>query len=301
MTMANTIESKSRKAEKNKPTKLCPKCGQVRDLNKDFYTNRDWTDQLGKDAWCKTCVGRLQTKAEVREYFWENHRDWDERIWDKAVKKAEELCNLKPTYQKMPDEQKRVFVERVACQQVPGFMSLYYNYVDTTANGSVTYQQAKENGEIVEEEIDENIRVYSPEFNGKFNKNELEWLHKFYSGLEEDFDLNDTGSIDNARKYAKAALLADRMQDKFYSGQCDISDYKDALAMYDLLSKSGNFSPSKRKPGDNGGISSWSEITAKLESTGHPCTRKIEWPKDDVDRTSAELRYIVEALNLEAM
>lgn len=299
--MANTIESKSRKAEKNKPTKLCPKCGQVRDLNKDFYTNRDWTDQLGKDAWCKTCVGRLQTKAEVREYFWENHRDWDERIWDKAVKKAEELCNLKPTYQKMPDEQKRVFVERVACQQVPGFMSLYYNYVDTTANGSVTYQQAKENGEIVEEEIDENIRVYSPEFNGKFNKNELEWLHKFYSGLEEDFDLNDTGSIDNARKYAKAALLADRMQDKFYSGQCDISDYKDALAMYDLLSKSGNFSPSKRKPGDNGGISSWSEITAKLESTGHPCTRKIEWPKDDVDRTSAELRYIVEALNLEAM
>lgn len=299
--MANTIESKSRKAEKNKPTKLCPKCGQVRDLNKDFYTNRDWTDQLGKDAWCKTCVGRLQTKAEVREYFWENHRDWDERIWDKAIKKAEELCNLKPTYQKMPDEQKRVFVERVACQQVPGFMSLYYNYVDTTANGSVTYQQAKENGEIVEEEIDENIRVYSPEFNGKFNKNELEWLHKFYSGLEEDFDLNDTGSIDNARKYAKAALLADRMQDKFYSGQCDISDYKDALAMYDLLSKSGNFSPSKRKPGDNGGISSWSEITAKLESTGHPCTRKIEWPKDDVDRTSAELRYIVEALNLEAM
>lgn len=299
--MTNTLEAKSRKAEKNKPTKLCPKCGQVRDLNKDFYTNRDWIDQLGKDAWCKTCVGRLQTKAEIREYFWENHRDWDERIWDKSVKKAEELCNLKPTYQKMPDEQKKVFIERVACQQVPGFMSLYYNYVDTTANGSVTYQQAKENGEIAEEEVDENVRVYSPEFNGKFNKHELEWLHKFYAGLEEDFDLSDTGSIDNARKYAKAALLADRMQDKFYSGQCDISDYKDALAMYDLLSKSGNFSPSKRKPGDNSGISSWSEITAKLESTGHSCTRKIEWPKDDVDRTSAELRYIVEALNLEAM
>lgn len=299
--MVNTVEAKSRKAEKNKPTKLCPRCGQVRDLNKDFYTNRDWTEQLGKDAWCKTCVGRLQTKAEVREYFWENHRDWDERIWDKAAKKAEELCNLKPTFQKMPEEQRKIFLERVACQQVPGFMSLYYKCVDTTVNGSVSYQQAKENGEITEDEVDENIRVYSPEFNGKFNKNELEWLHKFYAGLEEDFDLSDTGSIDNARKYAKAALLADRMQDKFYSGQCDISDYKDALAMYDLLSKSGNFSPSKRKPGDNGGISSWAEITARLESTGHPCTRKIEWPEDDVDRTSAELRYIVEALNLEAM
>lgn len=299
--MANIIEAKSRKAEKNKPTKLCPRCGQVRDLAKDFYVNKDWEEQLGKDAWCKTCVGKLQTKDEAREYFWENHREWDEKIWDRAIKKAEELCNTKPAFQKMPDERRKVFLERVACQQLPSTMTLNYKYVDTSAGNSLTYQEAKENGEIVDEELDENIKVYSPEFNGKFTKRDLDYLHEFYNGLKEDFDLADTGAVDNARKFAKAALQADRVQDRYMSGQCDITEVKDAIALYDLLSKSGNFAPSKRKPGDNSGVSSWSEITAKLESTGHPCIRQIEWPKDDVDRTAAELRYIVEALNLEAM
>ena len=298
--MPNTIESKSRKAEKNKPTRICARCKKVKDLS-DFYANRDWEEQAGKDCWCKDCVGKCSTKDEIREYFWENNREWNERIWEMAKKKAEAIASNNVTYQKTSDDRRKFILDKLTCQQIPTVMTPLYKYVDNSANGTLSYQEAKEKGEIAEEEIDENIRIYSPEFNGKFNRNELEWLHKFYKGLEEDFDLTDTGMIDNARKYAKAALLADRMLDKFSNGQCDISEYKDALAMYDLLSKSGNFAPSKRKPGDNGGISSWSEITAKLESTGHPCTRKIEWPKDDVDRTSAELRYIVEALNLEAM
>lgn len=299
--MVNTIESKSRKAEKEKPTKICPKCGQVRDLNKDFYSNKDWKQQLGKDKWCKQCVGKLQTKDELREYFWENNREWNENLWDKAVKKAEELCSVKPAFQKMPEDRRKVFINSIACQQVPSLMSLFYKFIDNAAGGSNSYQQAKENGEIVEEDLDDNIKVYSQEFNGKFTRKELDYLHNFYKGLEEDFDLSDTGAIDNARKFAKAALQADRAQDRYMSGQCDMTEVKDAIALYDLLSKSGNFAPSKRKPGDNSGLSSWSEITARLESTGHPCTRQIEWPKDDVDRTAAELRYIVESLNLEAM
>jgi hypothetical protein len=36
-----------------------------------------------------------------------------------------------------------------------------------------------------------------------------------------------------------------------------------------------------------------------LETTGHPCTRKIEWPKDSVDEVIEEYRHIVEALELD--
>ena len=43
---------------------------------------------------------------------------------------------------------------------------------------------------------------------------------------------------------------------------------------------------------------SWSEISFYLETNGHPMTRKIEWEKDDVDRTIDEFRYIVESLDL---
>lgn len=48
-------------------------------------------------------------------------------------------------------------------------------------------------------------------------------------------------------------------------------------------------------------MGSWAELTYKLETSGHPCTRKIEWEPDDVDKTFAEFRYIVEALGLDTM
>lgn len=86
--MATVIESKSRKGTSvAKQTKLCLHCGRVKPLA-DYYSNRDWDEQLGKDVWCKDCVNRCTTKDEIREYFWENHREWDERIWDAAHKKA---------------------------------------------------------------------------------------------------------------------------------------------------------------------------------------------------------------------
>ena len=80
-----------------------------------------------------------------------------------------------------------------------------------------------------------------------------------------------------------------------------MSDVKDALAQVDLLSKTGNFAACKKKPGDTTGLSSWSEITLKLETTGHPCTRKIEWEPDDVDKTINEFRYLAEALSLDTV
>lgn len=66
-----------------------------------------------------------------------------------------------------------------------------------------------------------------------------------------------------------------------------------------MLSKSANFAACKRKPGEGGGMGSWSELTYKLETSGYPCTRKIEWEKDDVDRTIMEFRHIIDALGLD--
>ena len=90
--MATVIESKSRKAPPSKKvTKLCLHCGRTKPLT-DYYSNRDWDEQLGKDIWCKDCVNRCTTKDSIREYFWENHREWDERIWEASNKKATALA-----------------------------------------------------------------------------------------------------------------------------------------------------------------------------------------------------------------
>ena len=180
-------------------------------------------------------------------------------------------------------------------------MSTYYKYIDPTKNSkSLSYQEAKENGEILLKE-DPNAKVYSEAFNGFFKPAELKYLETYYSSLENDFDLDTENLRDYARKLSKASLLADKAQDDYAAGKCDFSVVKDALAQFDMLSKSANFAACKRKPGDNGGMGSWAELTYKLETSGRPCTRKIEWDPDDVDRTINEFRYIVESLGLDTM
>lgn len=284
-------------------TKICSKCKQTK-LLREYYSNRDWTDQLGKDVWCKDCASRCATKDELRQYFWENNREWNEKLWSSARKKAELAANQNTTYQNAFEPTKKNILDRLTCQNVLKGMQLNYKFVDHTNDINVqTYEEAKESGHITteDEEEDPNVKNYSEEFNGYFKPDELKYLEEYYHQLENDFELSDVNLRDTAKKLAKASLQADKVQDKYMAGQATMQDVKDAVALFDLLSKSGNFSASKRKPGDKGGMGSWSELTFQLESSGHPCTRKIEWPKDDVDRTLEEFRYIVQSLGLDGV
>ena len=279
-------------------TKNCIKCGKTYHQG-DFFPNRSWKDQLNRDIWCKTCFASCVTKEQMKEYFWVNNRGWDEKMWESAMTKAEKSALNNTTFQKMGPERKQAVLERLACQKIPTLMNtpIYYKYVD---NNDIPYHDSKEaNSPNEEKEEDPNTRVYSKEFNGYFNKTELEYLESYYQRLEEDFSFDTENLRDYARKVCKASLQADKAQDDFRAGRCDYSVVKDASALFDTLSKSANFAACKRKPGDNGGIGSWSELTYKLETSGHPCTRKIEWEEDDVDRTINEYRYIVEALQLD--
>lgn len=291
------IESKSKTAQEK--FKRCTRCGKKVPL-KDFYVNKDWQEQEGKDAWCKECVNKCGNKEEILEYFWENRRKWDDKIWTSAETKASKQASSNSVYQKTSDERRERILEKLTCQLIPSIMFTMYTYEPHIRNGKdIPYEDAKKEGLIISDTRDRDIKVYSKEFNGYFKKAELEYLHDYYEGLEHDFDLNDTNLRDIAKKLAKASLQADKAQDDYMAGKCDFSVVKDALSQFDLLSKSGNFAACKRKPGEDGGMSSWSELTMMLETTGHPCTRKIEWPKDSVDEVIEEYRHIVEALELD--
>jgi len=292
-------QSKPRKtAKKPAVTKMCLHCNQVRNLS-DFYSNRDWIDQGGKDIWCKKCISQIKTKDDMREYFWENHRKWDERIWNNAQKKAELQAAKNVVYQKSPEDRRSVILEALTCQQIPSIMQIHYAYVDNSQDINANdYQEAKEAGKIVEMKVDPNVKTYNAFFNGDFKQSELEYLENFYNELSNDFDLSDISLRDNAKKLAKAALTVDKMQNDYLAGRCQIQDLNNAVSSYNLLASMGNFAASKRKPGDKTGMNSWSEISFYCESHGYPMTRKIEWPKDDVDKTIDEFRYIVEALDL---
>ena len=282
-------------------TKICSKCKNTRNLT-EFYSNRDWTEQLGKDIWCKSCVSKCSNKDELREYFWENNREWSDKLWNNARKKAELAANKNTTYQRAFEETKKNILDRLTCQNVLKSMQINYKFVDHTNDIHVqTYQEAKEAGQVLDEKTDDNdpnVKTYSEFFNGYFKADELKYLEEYYHQLENDFELSDVNVRDTAKKLAKQSLLCDQVQDKYAAGKATLADVKDALTLFDLLSKSGNFSASKRKPGDKTGMGSWAEISFFLETNGYPMTRKIEWPKDDVDKTIEEFRYIVEALDL---
>lgn len=289
-----------KKAAAEKPVKVCIRCQKPKPLT-EFHPNKGWKEQQGRDVWCKDCVAQCGTKEMLREYFWDNNREWNEQIWAQARVKAEKMAATNLTFQKSNDERRKMILDRLTCQQVPTVMNSLYKFVDNTNGGKyASFQQAEEETSLEPKE-DPDAKVFSEKFNGYFNKSELTYLEDYYNGLEEDFELNDTNLRDIAKKLAKASLQADKAQDMFMAGRCDFSVVKDALSQFDLLSKSGNFAACKRKPGDNNGLGSWAEITYKLETTGHPCTRKIEWPKDDVDKTIDEFRYIVEALGYDSM
>lgn len=280
-------------------TKICSKCNQTKTLT-NFYSNRGWVEQLGKDCWCKECAGKCATKDELREYFWENNRKWIEKLWTGSRKKAELAANKNATYQRAYEDTKRNILDRLTCQYVLKSMQINYEFESHTGDLNIqSYQEAKEEGQVIEEKVDPNIKTYSEEFGGYFKPDELKYLENYYRQLENDFELSDVNLRDTAKKLAKASLQADKVQDKYMAGQATMQDVKDAVALFDLLSKSGNFSASKRKPGDKGGLGSWGELTLQLETSGHPCTRKIEWPKDDVDKTIEEFRYIVQSLGLD--
>lgn len=301
------IVSKPRKGKAPAQTRMCIHCGQTKPLS-NFLANKDWIENNKKDAWCKQCLAKIRTKDEMRRYFWENNRMWKENVWENALKQAELEAAKSTVYQKSNEDRRAVLLETIACPIMPSLFKLTQNYKyeehkkDADTND---YDEAKENGKIVESEPqrakDKNLKIYDEFFNGEFKPAELEYLKNYYKGLEQDFDLSDTSLRDNAKKVAKASLLADKAQNDYMSGKCNLQDVKDAIAQYDLLMKTGNFAACKRKPEDRVGLGSWSELTYKLESSGHPCTRKIEWEKDDVDRTIQEFKYIVEALGLDTV
>lgn len=290
-------ESKQRKPKApSKPTKLCLKCGRVRSED-DYYLNRDWEEQLGRDVWCKECVNRCNTKDDIMEYCWENHRQYSDRMWEAAQRKAEKLVLNNIGYQNAGEQKRAVMLEKFTAKQIPSVMTVFYKYEDNTQDGTLTYHEAKHQGLAGEDQTEEE-KVYSSDFNGYFTRRDLDYLKNYYAKLEEDFNFDNETMRDYAKKVCKSSLQADKLQDSYAAGRCTYADVKDAMTQFDTLSKSANFAACRRKAGDTSGLTCWAETTYKLETTGHTMQTRIEWEKDDVDKVIESLRHIVNSLNL---
>ena len=302
------VLSKPKTGKPPAQTKLCLHCNQTKPIAK-FYANRGWVDNGGRDAWCKECLAKIRTKDEMRRYFWENNRQWKENIWENALKKAEIQAAKSTVYQKSGEDRRQVLLESIACPIVPSLMQMTQNYgfEDHSKDVNVnSYDAAKESGKIVEFDSskpkDKNLKVYNEFFNGEFKPAEIEHLTRYYERLGEGFNFSTDFTLeDNAKKLAKQSFIVDKMQNDFLAGRCSAQDVKDAMSLYDMLLKTGNFAACKRKPDEKSGMSSFAELTQYCETHGHPCTNVIVWEKDSVDQVIDSFNYIVESLRDERM
>lgn len=291
--------TESKAQNEKKLQRICSKCKAKKAID-EYYVNRDWKDQAGHDIWCKECVQKMSSKNDVLEYFWENNREWNERIWQNAETKALRTANDNATYQKANEQQQKRILERLTVRNIPSCMTALYRYSDNSQDGAIAnFEEAKQRGMIVTDLDDDDIKRWNDEWNGTFNRKELNYLENYYSNLESDHDFTDETNRDYGRKISRASLLANKTMDDYAAGRCDYSAVKDAMNVFDMLNKSANLAACRRKIDDSGTINSFSELTYFLETNGYPCVRKIEWEQDDVDRTIQEFMHLTQALGLD--
>lgn len=296
--------------------KLCVKCQKVLPLTK-YFTNKDWKEQGGKDAWCRDCVADFcVTKGAIQEYCFYNNRMFSEDVYKIATERGPYEVANDPifTNSRATQKQKDLVMNKAIAKQYFKIMSLaaYYQYTsniggkgfkdvpDTSANPippslpdsfyeetDVEPQPQIERGETIHDDQ----TVYSERWWGHYTQRELRYLEEYYNQLMNDFPM-DTGSVrDYAMKVAKQSLIVNDLQEKFKRGLVKISELQDSIRTFDALNQSSNFAESKRKPGDTAGIGSLGELFLKIEQSGILATRQVTFPPDDIDMLRNDLRH----------
>lgn len=291
-------QAKSRTKLVQAPKKICSMCKEKKTLD-EFLNNPQWSKELGKDKWCKTCVSRLPNKDSVKEYCWENRREWNEDIWKDACKAAKDKLANNTVFKNSSEDRRKLLLDKTAIQCLPLALSRHYKFIELPeGTEQMSYAEALATGKVSLEDDDPTLKEYSEFFNGYFNKQELEYLTNYYNKLEEDFSFDNENLRDYAKKCARASLQADKAQDNYAAGRCSFADVKDALMQFDMLSKSANFAACKRKTGESSGLTCWAETTLYLETHGYCKETKVEWPEDDVDRVIKSFNHTVASLGL---
>ena len=143
--------------------------------------------------------------------------------------------------------------------------------------------------------IEQEDLIYDDKWMGKYTQKDIDYLNKYYAGLERDYKIITENHRDYARKIAKASLQMDKAFDEMING-VDGADarYKNAREAFDTLSKSAKFSESTRSVNDVG-ISSFSKVAAMVEAHNWIPEHK-PLKKDTIDEMIDYLSTITKSL-----
>ena len=168
-------------------------------------------------------------------------------------------------------------------------------YSEVIENKSNTQIAISTTAHINQTDSNEEDLIYDDKWMGKYTQKDIDYLNKYYAGLERDYKIITENHRDYARKIAKASLQMDKAFDEMING-VDGADarYKNAREAFDTLSKSAKFSESTRSVNDVG-ISSFSKVAAMVEAHNWIPEHK-PLKKDTIDEMIDYLSTITKSL-----
>ena len=168
-------------------------------------------------------------------------------------------------------------------------------YSDVIESKSNTQIATSTTAHINQTDSNEEDLIYDDKWMGKYTQKDIDYLNKYYAGLERDYKIITENHRDYARKIAKASLQMDKAFDEMING-VDGADarYKNAREAFDTLSKSAKFSESTRSVNDVG-ISSFSKVAAMVEAHNWIPEHK-PLKKDTIDEMIDYLSTITKSL-----
>ena len=168
-------------------------------------------------------------------------------------------------------------------------------YSDVIESKSNTQIATSTTAHINQTDSNEEDLIYDDKWMGKYTQKDIDYLNKYYAGLERDYKIITENHRDYARKSAKASLQMDKAFDEMING-VDGADarYKNAREAFDTLSKSAKFSESTRSVNDVG-ISSFSKVAAMVEAHNWIPEHK-PLKKDTIDEMIDYLSTITKSL-----
>lgn len=295
-------------------TKICSECGQVLPL-KDFYVNKQWEEQKGRDKWCTACAKRqCFTKEKQQRYLHENNRAFSPGLWQRCEKRVTTQLCADDRYVKASTEEKtRQMASAISQMYLRNCnMPAYYKYEEHDECSSVD-EAVRQEAQRIQRTIDtqpdlgdydqeDEQSVYSMKFGGWFKKREIRWQEDYYARMAETFDLTDPNTHDYCVKNAVASLVVNNAADEYRRGKIQLKEYKDAMSVYDMTSKSANFAACKRKAEEKReDIGSLGELIALIEGPMAMEFQKVQFEPDDIDRVQADYRHAIRAADGEGL
>jgi len=261
----------------------CTKCGLIKSVNIGNFFKTD--NPLYNEFFptCKNCIyelfnGHIQGGSDIRNAIIKICELLDRPFIDEV---------FYSTYEKEKDNNKilGLYFKNSAMQQWKKQGIIRFN--DSIFS--------RISSQATQEVFEDNVRIYSEEWNGRYTQTDINYLNKYLTGLHNDFKINTTSYKDYAKKICCASLAVNKAYQEMLDGVNGADKkYKDLQATFDTLSKSAQFSENSRSS-ISAGINSICQVVDKIESKTWIYAMD-EYDKDDIEHLLDQFNNIHKSL-----